>query len=404
MSLFGKKPAAPATPRTKASQPPAPIAITGLGIACHAGDEPNNLIRSIIAQVSGVRLSEEHQIPSDDGSKVAMARMAPVVEFGDMPERERMYQLTTIALKNAAAQLPANVKPESVLIVVTVAPEFVTRFDKIDTGHLQNYLKEEIPSLDTVTFRIQLNDVNAGSSALQAALAELNEGKWQAIIFGGADSLISMDKCLELDEAKRLNTVGKREGLIPGEAAAFVVLQTKDEADKNSTPILAYLRGVGIAAEPNARNADLGATEGLSSAINQALVQAGIAATDVQGIVHNLGAETVQSLEWHHTTQAIWPRRVSEQQRMAVQNGEIEQADIPDDPIPDIECPYQTMGEVGAAALPMQIATALAWIKYDAHQAKWGFPVRNHLLICDTPDAPERGALIISTTLAASTQ
>ena len=288
MGLFGKKPA-PATPRTKPVPPPAPIAITGLGIACHAGDQPHNLIRSIIGQVSGVRLSEEHQIPSDDGSKIAMARMAPVVEFGDMSERERMYQLTTIALTNAAAQLPANVKPESVLIVVMVAPEFVTRFDKIDTGHLQNYLKEEIQSLDTVTFRILLNDVNAGSSALQAALAELNEGKWQAILFGGADSLISMDKCLELDEAKRLNTVGKRDGIVPGEAAAFVVLQTKDEADKNSTPILAYLRGMGVAAEPNARNADLGATEGLSNAINQALTQAGITATEVQGIVHNLG-------------------------------------------------------------------------------------------------------------------
>ena len=63
-----------------------------------------------------------------------------------------------------------------------------------------------------------------------------------------------------------------------------------------------------MAAEPNA--------------INQALTQAGIAATDIQGIVHNLGAETVQSLEWYQTTQTIWPRRVSEQQRMAVQMGE----------------------------------------------------------------------------------
>ena len=386
----------------KAAPVPAPIAITGLGLACHAGDQPHNLIRSIIGQVSGVRLSEEHQIPSDDGSKVAMARMAPVAEFGDMSERERMYQLTTIALTNATTQLPVNVKPESLLIVMTVAPEFVTRFDKIDTGHLQNYLKEEIQHLDTATFRILPND--SSSSALRVALAELNENKWQSILFGGADSLISMDKCLELDEAKRLNTVGKKEGIVPGEAAAFVLLQTKDEADKNATPILAYLRGIGISAEPNARNADLESTEGLSSAINQALAQAGITATDIQGIVHNLGAETVQSLEWHYTTQAIWPRRVSEQQRLAVQNGEIEQADIPDDPIPDIETPYRTMGEVGAAALPMQLATALAWMEYDAHQAKWGFPVRHHLLVCDTPDAPERGALVISTTLAVAIQ
>ena len=88
---------------------------------------------------------------------------------------------------------------------------------------------------------------------------------------------------------------------------------------------------------------------------------------------------------------------------MAVQLGEIEQADIPDDPIPKIVLPYLTMGEVGAAALPIQLATALAWIEYDASQARWGFPIRNHLLVCDTPDAPERGAMIISPTLATAT-
>jgi 3-oxoacyl-[acyl-carrier-protein] synthase-1 len=284
------------------------------------------------------------------------------------------------------------------LIVITVAPEFVTRFNKIDTEHLQNYLVTEIPRLASATFRILPN--TTGTSALRSSIAELNEGKWQAVIFGGADSLISMEACLKLDEAKCLNTAGKKAGIVPGEGAAFVVLQTNDTAKTNTTPALAYLRGLGVAAEPNARNSDIEATEGLSSAINQAITQAGIAATDIQGIVHNLGAETVHALEWYQTSKKIWPRRISEQQRMAVQLGEIEQPDIPDDPIPDTETPYLYMGELGAAAMPMHLATALAWIQYDAHQARWGFPVRKHLLVCDTPDALERGALIISTTLA----
>ena len=60
------------------------------------------------------------------------------------------------------------------------------------------------------------------------------------------------------------------------------------------------------------------------------------------------------------------------------------------------------MGEVGAAALPIQLATALAWMEYDTWQSRMGFPVRENILICDTPDAPERGALIMSTKLAAA--
>ena len=401
MGFFSKK-AAPA-PQTKAAPPPAPISITGLGIACYSGDKPLSLICAILGQMNGVRLSKEHNVKSKGSNSYVMARMAPVKEITALSAQVRMNQLTSIAFSNAAAKLPANVAPEKVMIVIMVDANLITHQNEINPRHLQSHLLENTPRLAAATFRILPNNTASSSNALRTALAELNEGKWQAVIFGGGDSLISMDTCLKLHEAKRLNTVGKKAGIVPGEGAAFVVLQTNDTAKSNTTPALAYLRGLGVAAEPNARDSDIESTLGLSSAINQALTQAGIAATDIQGIVHNLGAETVQSLEWYQTSKKIWPRRISEQQRMAVQLGEIEQPDIPDDPIPDIESPYLYMGELGAAALPMHLATALAWMEYDAHQARWGFPIRKHLLVCDTPDAPERGALIISTALATAT-
>ena len=79
MGFFSRKTVvAPAAAQTKAAPKPGPIAITGVGIACHAGDKPLSLICAILGQMNGVRLSKEHQIPSDDGSKVAMARMAPI--------------------------------------------------------------------------------------------------------------------------------------------------------------------------------------------------------------------------------------------------------------------------------------------------------------------------------------
>jgi 3-oxoacyl-[acyl-carrier-protein] synthase-1 len=401
MGFFSKK-AAPVAPRTKAAPPPAPIAITGVGLACHAGDKPLSLICSILGQISGTELSDTFKVKSENGGGYANVRTAPVAEFAHQQTQQRMNTLTAIALTKAAAQLPANVPTESILIIIMVDPQLINPSNETDQQRLQSYLIDGMPRIETATFRIQPNNVNSGTSALRTAVTELNEGKWQAIIFGGSDSLLSMETCLALNEQNRLNTTSTGTGLVPGEGAAFVVLQTKDAAASNTTPALAYLSGLGVAAEPNARDADLKATEGLSTAINQAITQAGIAATDIQGIVHNLGAETVHAIEWYQTTKKIWPRRVSEQQRVAAQLGEIEQADMPDDPIPQTVLPYKTMGEVGAAALPMQMATALAWIEYDAHQARWGFPVRQHLLVCDTPAAAERGALVISKTLAAA--
>jgi 3-oxoacyl-[acyl-carrier-protein] synthase-1 len=333
---------------------------------------------------------------SDVGADI-VPKMAPVVELGDLPASVRMYSCAATALNNAGAHVSAN---ESLLIVLMVDPELITFSGAVDVAHFQSYLTEDIPHLATATFRILPNNAGSSAGALRTAIAELNEGKWQAVIFGGADSLISVDACRKLHQDERLSIVGNRGGIIPGEGAAFVVLQSKDAAAKNATPALGYLSGFSIAPEPHARDADIEATVGLTTAINQAITQAGIGATDIQGIVHGLGAETVHAFEWYQTTKKLWPRSVDEQQRVAVQIGEIEQADIPDDPIPQIILPHMTMGEVGAAALPMRFATALAWIEYDAHQARWGFPIRKHLLVCDTPDTPERGAFVISTTLA----
>jgi 3-oxoacyl-[acyl-carrier-protein] synthase-1 len=403
MGLFGNK-AAPtsAAPRAKAAQKPQPVAITGLGLACHAGDQPYELISSILGQISGVELGDEYKFMSNEGSYL-VPRLAPVKSLEDATDRDRMYSLSATALGNATAQLSSNVGSASILVVVMVRPELITRFKKIDTDHFVSYLKDQFSRLEGATFRILPTSSTSSTSALHNASAELNEKKWQAVIFGAADSLISIFTCQDLHRDERLNVVGNTEGVVPGEGAAFVMLQIVDAAEVNATPVLGYLRGLGVAAEPNARDADIEATEGLSSAINQAIVNAGIDVADIQGIVHGLGAETVQAIEWYQTSKKTWPRRVNEQQRVAVQLGEVEQADTPNDPIPTIILPHMTMGEVGAAALPMRLATAVAWMEYDARQARWGFPVRKHLLVCDTPETPERGALIISATLAAVT-
>lgn len=398
MGLFDKKSAPVA--RTKAAPAPVPVAITGVGIACHAGDKTRSLISSILGQMSGAEMSDTCVVIQNDGSKDKV-RVAPVVELAHQQTQQRMITLTAIALWNAAASVSANLPAKSILIVIMVDPKLLKPGNSAGQERLQSYLIDGMRRFETAIFRY-LPNTTSGTSALSSAIKELNEGKWQSVIFGGGDSLISMETCLDLHEQNRLNTVSTSKGIVPGEAAAFVVLQTKDTTD-TANAALAYLSGVGVAAEPNARDADLKATEGLSAAIEQAIKQAGVGAADIQGLVHNLGAETVHAIEWYQTTKKIWPRRVSEQQRVAAQMGEIEQADMPEDPIPKSLLPYKTMGEVGAAALPMQLATALAWMEYDAHQARWGFPMRNHLLVCDTPAAAERGAVVISRTLVTAT-
>ena len=399
MGFFNKAaPLKSAAPRATAKNVPLlPVAITGLGLYGHAGDTSRSLISAILGQISGVELSDTYAITLRSGAK-DLPRVAPVVALEQHFAQHRVLIMSAAALWQAAATLAANIQAENLLIVTMVDPNLVVLKNNTDQQRLQSYMIDGMRRLDSATFRFLPNDITSATSALQTALTEMSEGKWQAVIFGGADSLISMDSCLSLNDQGRLNTVANSSGIIPGEAAAYIVLQSTDTASKNNSTTLAYLNGLAVSAEPNARDADLKATEGLANAIAHVIAQAGIAATDIQGLVHNLGAETVEVLEWDQTTKKTWPTRVNEQQRMAVQLGELEKADAPDATIPRTIQPYLTMGDTGAAALPMQLATALAWLEYDTHQARWGFPTKNHILVCDTPAATERGALLISKT------
>ena len=67
-----------------------------------------------------MKISVAHQILSDDGTEYALARMAPVAEFGENPELIRMYTLTINALKNAVGQLQIDAKSENLLVVMIV--------------------------------------------------------------------------------------------------------------------------------------------------------------------------------------------------------------------------------------------------------------------------------------------
>lgn len=75
--------------------------------------------------MNGGQLSNEFAFKSADGGKEVLPRMAPVKELKNMYADRRMPTLMSTALTHAAAQLPANVNAESVLIVSMVDPELL---------------------------------------------------------------------------------------------------------------------------------------------------------------------------------------------------------------------------------------------------------------------------------------
>lgn len=123
----------------------------------------------------------------------------------------------------------------------------------------------------------------AGSTGVLRAIAHarslLAAGRARACLVAGVDSLTGMDCLDQLDADERLKTTGNPDGLIPGEAAACLMVAP---AGPRPPPDAVLIRGIGFAHEPVGIKDErpiLGVA--LAAAINAALADAGLTMADV---------------------------------------------------------------------------------------------------------------------------
>jgi 3-oxoacyl-[acyl-carrier-protein] synthase I len=109
-----------------------------------------------------------------------------------------------------------------------------------------------------------------GLYALQAAVAALGAGMESALV-GGIDTCLDLTSLARLDRERRLLGSDIKDGFVPGEGSAFVVLsRARGGADSACTAV----RAVGTAEDPGHRYSDAPALGvGLSAALDDALSQ-----------------------------------------------------------------------------------------------------------------------------------
>lgn len=116
--------------------------------------------------------------------------------------------------------------------------------------------------------------VTAGRSAALVALAraaaDLREGRVAVAIVGGVDSLIRPEIAELLEREGRLKGPQRPHGVIPGEAAAFVAVETATRASARGAPVLARVLGMSVTAEPTVGTDEPNQARGLTSALREA--------------------------------------------------------------------------------------------------------------------------------------
>ena len=110
-------------------------------------------------------------------------------------------------------------------------------------------------------------------SGLRQAAGSIAKGKVDACILCGVDSLVNRSDIQWLAGAERLYDRGNPNGVIPGEAAAAVLVTVPGQADRP----LARIHGLGLSAEPHSvLGSKYSQGRGLEAALAAALEEAGM--------------------------------------------------------------------------------------------------------------------------------
>ena len=348
----------------------AALVVSALGVCCRSGDQPFALFGAVAGQMSGSEADAQLSLAVPGGDEDAKVLTARVAALGDDEDpHERMGLLAETALDQALKSLPEDFDWER-LLILTLVPD--GRNPRALTApalqRLQMDLSRLREGLSRVVFRF-VSCAEGAVSQLQAACGEMKQGKWQAVLFGGVDSLVDLVTCTLLAQEDRIATTHNSEGLVPGEGAAYVLLQQEP-----ATASLARLAGIGCSVELHAGDAVDKRMSGLSTAVATALAASNLPPEAIDCVVAPHDGSLSGALEWYQTVERLFPRREAS----------------PRDFEELLLC--RSFGELGAAALPLSLALGCARLEFT-------YPSVKHVMVCETGESQQRGAVLIMSCL-----
>jgi len=165
--------------------------------------------------------------------------------------------------------------------------------DNEDAEAVAALVQEGLP-VDCLTVKATTRGRAAGLAAVAAAVADLAAGNIAAAVVGGIDSLIRPDSLEQLERAGILRSAVNNHGIIPGEAAGFILLETGPDSRGRA---LARVLGAATAVEPTAGSDDPSQARGLTEAVRGAVRQAALR-DGPPLVVCDLNGDRYRAIEW----------------------------------------------------------------------------------------------------------
>lgn len=225
-----------------------PVCIVGIGAVTSIG---LNAPATVAAVRAGIANFNEHPYMIDRQGDPYVLAMVPFLEPETMGA-ERYVQLALPAIQESLRPLAGFYNSVFQVIVQIGLPEDRPGFPR----DLQLKLSEDVKKLSEETYAI--NEIafiekghSAGLMALEAGSQKILNRTSEFCLVGGVDSYIDPDTLDWIEENEQLHVPINAWGFIPGEAASFCLLCSKDTAHKYKLPVKAQLLAVSTTIEEN---------------------------------------------------------------------------------------------------------------------------------------------------------
>ena len=303
------------------------VAVTGIGVVTPVGTGREPFWRALLAGESGiapVTSFDTSRFKVHLGAEVRGFDPAPWCRRRDPAELGRASQMAVaaarLALADAGIELD-EIEPERAGVAMGTTsgePIEVERFDDtllgdgrdaIGSALATRYPCHRIPGqvageLGFAGVNVMLpNACAAGNYAVAFARDALASGRADLMLAGGADSFsritytgfarlgaITTDRCAPFDR--------ERKGMVPGEGAGVLVLETLESARARGARVYAEVAGYGLSCDAHHMTASHPEGEGPARAMTQAFADAGLSPEQVDYIsAHGTGTTTNDRLE-----------------------------------------------------------------------------------------------------------
>jgi 3-oxoacyl-[acyl-carrier-protein] synthase-1 len=210
--------------------------------------------------------------------------------------------------------------------------------------------------------------------ALQQAVEAIKKRQFNRVLIAGADSMIGFYDLRRYDRAERLKTTLNPNGLLPGESAGILLVESKDAAENRNADIRGVIKCLSTTEENNyVLSGKTPTGVGLTRAIAAIMDQEQNQSLEVDTVISDVNGETYRFSEW-----AIIQSRI-----MSTLQGEKREV-----------FPARFIGDTGAAS--PAVAACIAVRSMERGYISSDLKKRTgNVLILSSSDTGERGAMLI---------